>query len=1716
MFLKPTSISPYTEVLGSLDLIGCLGRCAVMARPPISLPTGSPADSAELNTQYYHHHQHPLSVLLLPFTNTQLIHTHNIIITNLTTRRTSIHQRNSHIIVAPTFPPSSFNMSTTSSVCPSSWSRVLKLSLLFFLVVLLSSSALFVSADGGSGDMLLLSLEWANRTSCGSTLSLPSTFSGLNVNLNIPLTCLSGPSASVPMVSLMASDPTTQRVFTMWSTPSTAAVSTQCTLLVSLPSSGAVFNTLSVPVGHEVKVLEYDPALGYLYMLTFAVSGGSWALYTLDPTGTTWTTALINAQPVSGLTSTTYVQEGVSAYLSSIGVLFFSTFTLSSNGSMATSSLMGLNVQTTTLSSYALSDPSMLTAGESWEMVALSPSSLLLMSPSSSAVLSQVSTSTHSASVSDVNSVSSHVSTAVATLGCGGLYLQHWTTAADVGGSSTTNSSTMAWAAYYAVPSLLSQVNGPFAYLLHIDTVNDAVVYSAVDRAPDQIISTISTPTISDMEPTSVTSTAIQGGQLTLTVVGTGLSSAALNMSCHLSSSAILSASGIQVDFPVIVVNDTVGMCTIRGPLSSWLQAGVNVTVSIWGRFPLYTGLVGLPSAFAHASVVNVTVSSGQVSAIRRSLSAYYASYNLVDSATASQPAVAGNSPLAQAHATLTRGLTYVTQVATNISAQLSAQGKDVSQVNLAAIAASVAGQISTASSVSALGVQDVFNVFSSGATTVSAIADASNDLVYAANLASISLPLDGTALPALFSQLDGQINFALDTAATQAQSWLSGNLQVALDAAGDIPLSLGAVLPAASNNVVQQLSSITINTVLQQAENLPVLQHLLNDPGVQTALGLVNDVSDAINNPLPFVQNLLGQSSVGRTINTIINDGEDIASALQTVSLPFSDLTTAATSLTNSLLNDVGSFADTVDSLGTSLMTDLSKSFSTANGAISLVGGVASFVIGDIFHDPQAASIVSGVASVAGVAAMAISGLATGGIAPAAMLLASGLSSLFSGIFGGGSSGDAQQLQQIQSTMVQGFNQINGELYNISLEIGQVGQLIQNLSVEVFTGFQDLSSQMNTGFSELENVTIQVGQSLSQQMLYENYQVMNGLVSIINQLNTQSWTEQSISNQIAAVQQTINNLYTLVTLSAQQTEQNTVTSFYNTLQGILADSQQQQSRSVLNTDLSSYSSAMSGICSHAVTWAQAVAMSGDISLSRPGYQIRQSLHYDTNIAYIVPIMQALKVSMPTVQGGSGSMWSTNLANPLAWARSANIWMEARVAVIASPAADSTCLPSLWAEGQRLQLAVKQAVSKAALMAQYSALQSVASLALSQLATDALASIQATQNTTTGGSPFYQFPFSTQVAAIITGTANTVPWSNFDDQAAEAAFLLSLGQAVGLGQNGYTTGYVANLVSPGTSSTAASDGFVVGQKSTAINWFSPVTSTQDPSTPTNFKLALQSLVTLQRFQATLPTNIVNASQVPPITASQIAQFVVSQGQLIFNTTLNSYLNAINLFYPPCSTVSLPTSGLPIVDATMRRLAAVMMQLRVQFSYAGRSVLLPSPSTVAPPLLPPSTFSSSSARAGSSATSVSVVATSPSVPASAPSSYPSSSSAATPPSSPTSATGPKSAVSSDSVAPSTASPSSTPPPTLDSTAGVSTGSSPSSTPASSSSNSDTEIIAIAAGAAGGAIALVILVAVICCCCFMKQGQGSTAREKRMRPVATSRHDNEVDASEVEMA
>ena len=1315
-------------------------------------------------------------------------------------------------------------------------------------------------------------------------------------------------TAYAPAVGLIRAGPTQDVYYSLFAptSPSQLFASAPTLLATVSGANGTILSLAPVPSSISASALIVDSQTSLVYLVT--VQPQTLTLYVVDPTQVTWAAALHSSVPVS---LSSLVPAGASlrlrdairtsAFLPVSRRLLLLAGSDSSASLSSSWQLVSVNPATGTWINIALNDSSVL-ASDTLTVTVLGQTDAVLILSNNAAWVVDLSGLTTSGLAVRMSSVDQHMLRAIASLGCGQI-----DASVDVL-PTTAPSVNSSWPfvliPMYAQPTGLSAVPAPFWYLLLLDPVLDIVTYVSINAPPLFLGQLTPLPVVNQLSNAASAPLAYDSTTgVTLQWSGSGFVSSGA-YTCRTNSSVerarFINSSALQCSLPAGLSNDIVA------PSSLGLSSTLPIALLLDNAFVLYQGkLVAASSSQSHT----ITSSSALQSSIARTVVSYSVAASLTPSPViASTPGATTFAPTSsqghvaplQLHSQLTRGLTYVTQQVLNLSTAdstlRSAQG--LLPAFIAALSASDWTQ--------SIGLGDTFALFASGAQ---ATGDDYNSMYMSAQGV---LSQDPSSLPQTLSgvQSGGASALSLDLLGSQVQGWLTDTVGETLPTVPDLGslLNLGAVLPAMSSSSLSQLTSLGLNAVLQQFDDVPVLSDILSDSTVSDLLGLPEQLSNLLDDPTDVVSSLLPGGAIKDAVTSLLNGDED-------------DLVSFAGSISDTLgglLDSVGDsvsdLVDTVSDLGSSFADELSgDAVDEDSGSLAgPIGSLAGLLSGVLGASPVVQQLVTSAVDVAG----GIGEIYCGNIA-------GGIGDIFSGIgslFGLGGSGP-DETQQLAQQMTQDFKQVLDGISALSSQAANdTNAILSDLSAvqtNLLRADQQLSTQINQGFGALANLTIAGFTSLQQQQ-YTYYS---------SQMQTLSTVLQGISSDtlsLSAATTMLQQLQAQVLSAEAREEANYRNSLINNLEASMTAVQSAisssetlfaslQLRVLPAISLQQYQQGMLSICNWVTidssNNAADVSMSGG---SEPTTTLASSItlqpNYDLAVALLPYIVsQYLQQSIPS----SLSSVTSPLPNPLAWAFAVNFWMEARQAVLQTPSGDPTnaCVKAYWRTGQQLQGYVRLAVAQSTLQAAQARL-SVAASAFYTAVQQAVVS---------------QFPSSVPSAQdlsnllISRNTPGSV-FAQFDDACAVATLLFSLAQATGLGSNGFTNGFVnTGSLNPPTPSQS----FQPGQASTTLTAFAPVTST---STFINL------------FISTVNLTLSRANNVSSTTEQAQQALMLQQASFLLNSTTVAAENAIMAFYPPCMVGRTTASGsLPVIDTTLRRLAGFMVQNQVSFTFQGRTV-----------------------------------------------------------------------------------------------------------------------------------------------------------------------------------
>jgi hypothetical protein len=1335
-----------------------------------------------------------------------------------------------------------------------------------------------------------------------------------------------------PLIGLTVANPARSLVYSVLAVPSLSTSQPMLLVTFSLVN-GTAEQLLTIPSAYSPLSMTIDPTTGLLYMLASEPAKPTQlAVLTINAAKSAWSTALETAAPF--VPNTNIVPLGSSLVVrdewGSVSFLYQSKSLLAIVGGLSSAAhiptwhLVSINVVTGKWYELLLSDSTILASNAlSVTLTALLPSNFVLVASAGGAWLLNLTAVTGSTTVksSAVNAYTEHLSRAQTALACGTVSMALDSSPVTIAASNSSLPYVLL--PLYAQPTLLSAVRSPFWYYLYIDAALDIVTYSSID-SPALLLAAL-TP------PTSVTTVSSSSGQLAynptkpliLTWTGTGF---APNIAYYCSTNT----SSTVTKF----INSTAICCTLPAglPTDNRMSLAANSSGSILlqlladDAYSLYQSRLvivrssssnhsvsasALPRSAVGRMMVSYSVSSSVTPSPVITAAAGGAGYAPIRTATGT---VVQSTPL-QLHGQVTRGSVFLTQQLLHLSVTNPT-------VTAAAVLPAVRAALSQSDWSSSVGLNDAYALFA--ASSQAAAVDWSN----MTSIATGVLASDTSSLPQILSpvitQTGAASTLALDTIGSQAQGWLETN--VALPTALSLlnTLDLGAVLPSMSTPSLTQLSAIGVNSLLQAASSSSLVSDVMSDPTVSALLSLPSDISSVLDDPTQLIASVLPAGAVKDTVLALLGGGDD-GSAV-TLAGGLADTTDA---LLGNLGDAVSDLADTVTSTASSFLDDIAGDASDIAqgdfaGALGSLTGTMAITLG---ADTQVATIISGAVSVVGGVGEIFCGDVVGGITD----IVSGVGNLISCLFGCSSPGP-DETQLLGQQMAANFTQVLNGLSKISSQINNdtnlVLQSIGTLQTNLLQADANLSRQINTGFTQLANLTVAVFTQLQQQQYNFYSSEMGALANISAGLYSLTLSSDVALARIAAIQQSIDLDISDGNQNRRDEVLQTVNQYITNVQTAIANGWPTTSpvtvRSLPKAQIGSYQKSMAQVCSWAYGTEEASdpTMSGnlDLPLSSLALQINQAAHYDLVIALIpVIVNQYLNLQLPQLLTGSTTTAGA-LPNPLAWAYAANFWLEARQAALQTPNADANCLTNLWQTGQQLQATVRLAVSPTVLVAAYSQLNAAITNVVSYMQ-----AVTAANSTGMLPSDWYN---------SLEAQSGQQPFTAFDQATAVSGLLLSLARGAGLGANGFTDGFVLNGQAEEQQENPNAP-FAAGQAATSIAPFAPVVSTA------SFLTALK------------------ASSNP--SAVQSGASLLSASIILLNWTSLAVQNAISAFYPPCTAAPYTVSqSLPVIDTTLRRLVGYMMQTHYEFFYQGVPVALP---TV--PSLAAATVKSSSSAARSS-------------------------------------------------------------------------------------------------------------------------------------------------------
>ena len=1246
-----------------------------------------------------------------------------------------------------------------------------------------------------------------------------------------------------------------------------------------------------------------------------------------------------------------------------------------------------------------------------------------------------------------MSSVDQHMLRATAALGCGQI-------SASVNLLPTTvPAANSSWPfvllPMYAQPSQLSAVPAPFWYLLLLDPVLDIVTYVSITTPPVFLGQLTALPII-DLLSNMASAPLVYDSTIGITLVWSG--SGFVSSDTYICRTKSSSERTIFVNSSVLLCSIPAGLVDdIIPPSSPGLSSTLPITLLLDNTFVLYNGrLVSASSDQIHS----IKSTSSLHSSIARTVVSYSVAASLTPSpvigssygATAFAPTGSkGQMTPLQLHSQLTRGLTYVTQQVLNVS------NTDSTLSSAQGLLPALTAALSASDWTQSIGLGDTYALFAAGAQT------AGDDYNTMYTTAQGVLSQDPSSLPQTLSGLQsgGASALSLDLLGSQVQSWLADTVGQQLSTDPDLEslLNLGAVLPSMSSSSLTQLTSLGLNAVLQQFDDVPELGDILSDSTVSDLLGLPDQLSDLLDDPTDLVSSLLPGGSIKDAVTSLLGgDDGDLVSFAGSIS-------DTLDGLFDNVGDAVSDLADTVSDLGSSFVDELSgdavdEDSASLAGPIGSLAGLLSGVLG---ASPVVQQLVTSAVDVGGGIAEIFCGNVIGGVGD----ILSGIGSLF-GLGGSG----PDETQQLAQQMTKDFNQVLSGISSLSSQAASdTNAILSGLSTvqtNLLQADQQLSSQINQGFGALANLTVAGFTSLQQQQ-YAYYSsemqtlstALQGIESDTLSLSAAATSLQNLQIQLLSVEATVVQATRTSLLNMLETWMTGVTT---AVQAAETSSASVQQRVVPASYLSQYETDMNGICAFATTDSSTNA--ADVSMSGGGStsgtlasRITLQPNYDLSMGLLPTILLQLQQTVP-----SSLSSLTTLPNPLAWAFAVNFWMEARQAVLQTPSNDPTngCVKGYWQTGQQLQGYVRLAIAQSTLLA--------AQAQVSATATAVYAAVQ------TAIDPLFtsSVPSVTELSSALQIASTTYPaFAQFDDACAAATLLFSMAQASGLGSNGFTNGFVstgsAALPSPSAS-------FQPGQAATALISFAPVNN------------SATFISTFVKTVALTLSGFTNASY-PTLQAQQA--LTLQQAGFLLNWTSVAAANTVASLYPPCLVGQTTAPGsLPVIDTTLRRLAGFMVANQVSFIYQGQTVPVLQPPKPINPSRPQMSSTSSASPTRSSSTS-SVSSSSGGVGGSPTSSTSDSSGPAAPVTLPPG----------DDVLSSSSSSSS-------SGIGVSTVAATGETSSENSSASNSNhTVAIIAGVAAGVVVLLCLAVAIAvwCCCRQQEARDERDKNKWVTPT-----------------
>ena len=1277
---------------------------------------------------------------------------------------------------------------------------------------------------------------------------------------------------------------------------------TEISLLATLSATtGATLSLVSVPASIIPSALLVDPAGPLVYLVSF--QSQALTLYVVDPRQTNWTGALHSTVPVSsslplGLwwlrdTARTAAFLPISRRILLVGASGSSVLQRPSW------QIMSINPSTGSSFTVTLNDSSVF-ASNTLAFTVLGQSDVVLISSDTAAWLVDFSNLITTGLAVRMTSVDQHLQRAKEALGCG-----HIGVSVDVSPSTVPSSASslpFVMLLMYAEPTPLSVIRNPFWYLLLLDPTLNVVTYVSINAPPLFLGQLSPLPSVSQLTNAASGALAysVTAGAALLWIgtgfVGTG------NYSCNTQSSntaaVFINSTALQCSLPADLSNDVVAASTTGA------SSTLPITLLLDDAFVLYQGRLVVPGATGHQGHTVTTTNS-----LQSSISRTVVSYSIASSLTPS-PVVSGSasaafaptgllgqqSPL-QLHTQVTRGLTYVAQQVLNLT-------NSHPSLSSSQVLPALTSQLGAADWTQSIGLSDVFALFSMGSQAGSDFANMYTSAVGVLSQDSSSLPQTLTGLLS-----GGASSLSLDMLGSQVQGWLTDTVATPLSGNPDLDtlLNLGVTLPDVSSTTLSQLTSLGVDAVLQQFDNVPVLGDILSDGSVSGLLNLPDQLNDVVDDPTDLIESLLPGGAIKDTVLSLLSGDDD-------------DLISFAGSISDTvggLLDNVGDtvsdLVDTVSDLGSSFADDLAGDAvdSSSGGLMGPISSLAGLIAGDLGASSEVQQVVSAAVDVVGGIGEIFCGDFIGGIGD----ILSGIGSLFG--FGGG----PDETQQLSQQMTKDFNQVLTGLSDLSQQVTtDTNTILSDLGTvqtNLLQADQQLSTQINAGFNELVNLTLTGFTSLQKQQ-YAYYSsevqtlanVLQGIESDTLSLSAAATTLQAVQTEVLSLQASVQQNYRNSLINSLE---NSMTSVQSAIASSESSFASTQHRMLPSISLQQYQSAMLSICHWATidspTNAADTTMSGDsTSSSTLASRISLQPNYDLSMALLPGIVSVyLKQTVPS----SLSTLSTPLPNPLAWAFAVNFWLEGRQAALQTPSGDPTnaCVKAYWQTGQQLQGYVRLAVAQSTLQAAAAQVSTTAAHMYTALQTAMLAEFPST------------VPAPLDLSNFLT-TLNTPgsAFAAFDDACAVATLLLSLAQATGLGSNGFTNGFVnTGSANPPTPSQS----YQPGQAFTTLTAFAPVTSAA-------------TFITLYVNTVNLSLAHVSASSAAAVQSQQAA--MLQQASFLLNWTAVAAQNAIAAFYPPCSVgpTTAPQS-LAVIDTTLRRLAGFMVQNQVGFSFQGQAV-----------------------------------------------------------------------------------------------------------------------------------------------------------------------------------